>query len=153
MPNTRHGATTSVRSIVRGRGDVLAVVAVGGAIGSAGRWLVNASLPHHDGSFPWSTLIENVSGSLLLGALLALVLEVLRPGRYLRAFAGTGVLGGYTTFSTYSADTLSLMRAQEQWAAFGYVAGTLVGGLASAWIGLTLVRAIVVRTHSTDDAA
>ena len=153
MPNTRHPKAASVRSLVRGRADVVAVVAVGGALGSAARWLVNEALPHPVGRFPWSTLIENLSGSLLLGVLLAYVLEVWRPGRYLRAFLGTGVLGGYTTFSTYSADTLALTRAHHTWAAFGYLVGTLAGGLVAAWFGLTLVRALVIRTTTTEDVA
>ena len=150
MPGTpKRGAATLV-TIVRGRWDVVGVVALGGAIGGAARWLVNASLPHVMGTFPWSTLIENVTGSLLLGVLLVYVLEVWRPGRYVRAFLGTGVLGGYTTFSTFSTDILALARGHEGAQALAYLVGSLVGGLLAAWAGMMIARVLVVRPGTVE---
>jgi CrcB protein len=75
---------------------LLAAVAAGGALGSAARHGLDLALPQ-----PWATVVVNVSGCLLIGALVARH----RHAALLRAFLGTGVLGGYTTFSTASADT------------------------------------------------
>lgn len=144
---------TSLRSIVHSRWDVVGVVAAGGALGSAARWLVNLTVPHTMGMFPWSTIIENVTGSLLLGVLLVYVLEVWRPGRYLRAFLGTGVLGGYTTFSTFSVDVLELARNHEGAQALAYVASSLAGGVLAAWFGMMIARALIARPSALERGA
>ncbi len=153
MPTPARREAASLRALLRGRWDVVGVVALGGALGSAARWLVNERLPHVMGTFPWSTLIENVTGSLLLGVLLGFVLEVWRPGRYVRAFLGTGVLGGYTTFSTYTADVLALARAGEGPQALVYLVGSLAGGLLAAWAGMMIVRVLVIRPGTLERGA
>ncbi|MGZ4603740.1 MAG: fluoride efflux transporter FluC, partial [Kineosporiaceae bacterium] len=84
------------RVVVRRR-DVLAVIAVGGALGSLGRWGVAEALPHAPGVFAWSTFVTNVSGCFLIGLLMVFVIDVWPPSRHLRPFLGVGVLGGYTT--------------------------------------------------------
>jgi CrcB protein len=128
---------------VRSEWDVLAVVSVGGALGSLGRWGVSRALPQAEGQVPWATSVENLSGALLLGLLMAVVLGTGTPGRYLRPFLGVGVLGGYTTFSAYMLDTRGLLAAGNLPTALGYLLGTLVGGLVAVWAGLAAGRGLL----------
>ncbi|MDX6300581.1 MAG: fluoride exporter [Nocardioidaceae bacterium] len=128
---------------MRSEWDVLAVVSVGGALGSLGRWGVSRALPHADGQVPWATSVENLSGALLLGLLMAVVLSRGAPGRYLRPFVGVGVLGGYTTFSAYMLDTRGLLAAGHLPTALGYLLGTLAGGLVAVWAGLATGRGLL----------
>ncbi|MQA03012.1 MAG: hypothetical protein GEV07_09910 [Streptosporangiales bacterium] len=123
--------------------DVLAVVAVGGALGSTGRYLVGLALPTPAAGVPWGTLLANVTGCLALGALLVFVLDLWRPTRYLRPFLGVGVLGGYTTFSAVTVEALDLVRAGAWPVAFGYLAGSALVGLLAAWLGVTLARTVI----------
>ena len=128
---------------VRGRPDhaVLAVVATGGMLGAAARYGVNQWIPTAPGGFPWATFWINVSGSLLLGVLLVVIVERLRPTRLLRPFLATGVLGAFTTMSTYQVETALLAKDGHIATAVLYSAGSLVAGLAAAWAGLGLGRA------------
>src|SRR4051794_22770193 len=80
---------------------VLGAISAGGACGALARYAVAEAWPHAAGGFPVSTLLVNVSGCLLIGVLMVVVTEVAPERRLLRPFAGVGVLGGYTTFSTY----------------------------------------------------
>ena len=109
----------------------LAAVAVGGVIGSLGRYAVGLLLPHAVGEFPWATLLVNVSGAFSMGLLVAFLVD--RPGahRLARPFLGVGVLGGWTTFSALAVDVVQLGVADEVQVAIAYVAATfLVGTLA-----------------------
>ena len=98
-------------SLVRSRSDILLVVAAGGALGSLGRWGVGHLLPWTVDRFPWATFLENVSGAFALGILMVLLLDLWPPNRYARPFLGVGVLGGYTTFSTYALEIRDLLAA------------------------------------------
>jgi len=98
------------------------VVALGGAIGAVARWAVGVWFPD-DGGFPWTTFGINVVGSFLLAALPA-VGVVLTHERW-PLFLGTGVLGGFTTLSTYAEQSRALVADGSPWVAFGYLAGTL----------------------------
>lgn len=124
----------------RANGDVLAVIAAGGALGSAARYGVAQALPHAPGAVAWSTVVVNVTGAFLLGAVMVLVLEVWPPQRYLRPFLGVGVLGGYTTFSTFMADTATMVHEGRAGPAAAYAVASLLVGLASAWGGLAVGR-------------
>jgi CrcB protein len=86
-------------------------------------------------------LVENVTGGFLLGLLMALALDVLPPSRYLRPFVGVGLLGGYTTFSTYALDIRNLVADGRTTLAAAYLVGTLVVGLAAVWAGTATGRA------------
>lgn len=121
---------------LRPRADLLPVVAAGGALGSLARWGVAALLPHEAGELPWSVLLVNVTGSLLIGVLVALTLTVWEGRRHVRPFLGVGVLGGYTTFSTYALDGHELLDAGRPGVALLYLAGSVVGGLAAVAVGL-----------------
>jgi CrcB protein len=121
----------------------IAVVSAGGALGAVARWAVAQTLPHHHGEVPWATLLTNVAGCFLIGVLMVVVIEVV-PGRALvRPFLGTGVLGGFTTFSTYAMDTRGLLAADRPAVAALYLAGTLAVGLLAAVAGLRLTERVV----------
>lgn len=108
-------------------GRVLAVVAVGGVLGSLGRYGLGQA---HPGLV--TTLLINVVGSLLLGLLVGL-----RPaGKWSRPFLGTGVLGGFTTMSTFAVQTVGA----QFWTAMAYLAATLALGLGAAALGLRVGR-------------
>lgn len=139
-----HPARTRATGMLRDRWDVLLVIAAGGALGSLGRWAVSEAVPHATDAVAWGTWLENVSGAFLLGLLMVLVLDYWPPHRYLRPFLAVGVLGGYTTFSTYMLDTRALLAAGREAAAGGYLAGTLLGGVAAVWVGIVVARAVVV---------
>ncbi|MFC0628319.1 fluoride efflux transporter CrcB [Kribbella deserti] len=118
---------------------VLAVIAAGGAIGAVARYGLAHAMPHQAGTFPWATFATNVLGCLLMGALLAW-LHRARPARpLLAAFAGTGVLGGFTTFSTYAVETRGLL-ADHPVTALLYLFGTLAAALLAVILGSSAVR-------------
>ena len=135
-----HPEGVARQGLLRGRGDVLAVIALGGALGSAARYAVGLLLPHAPDRIPWSTVTANLTGAFLLGVLMVLVNDVWPPNRYLRPLLGVGVLGGYTTFSTYMLDARALAAADELGALGVYVLVTLVGGLLAVWLGAALAR-------------
>jgi len=123
-------------TLVRANADLLPVIGAGGALGALARWGLSQAIPHGPGDFAWATLWENVSGAILLGLLMAYVLDVLSHTRYVRPFLGVGVLGGYTTFSTYMVDARNLFAAGRPGTAFAYVGLTLVLGLLATFAGL-----------------
>jgi CrcB protein len=122
------------------RGDfgLLSAVAAGGVIGSLGRYAVGLSLPHDSGTFAWSTFLVNVTGSLAMGVLVVWVLSMVRPHPWLRPFLGVGVLGGWTTFSSYALDLHAMMQAGHPLVAAAYLVGSLVAGLVAVGLGITL---------------
>ncbi|HEY7485067.1 MAG TPA: fluoride efflux transporter CrcB [Streptosporangiaceae bacterium] len=119
---------------------VLTAISIGGGLGSVGRYLVGQAVPSAPGRLPWSTLLINVSGCLILGALNGYLLEGWPSRRYVRAFWAIGVLGGFTTFSTYTAELRDLLDRGALPAAGGYAFGSLVAGLAAVWAGVAVAR-------------
>ncbi len=128
---------------LRERWDVLLVIAAGGALGSLARWGTSLAVPHDAGPFAWSTWIVNVAGALLIGVLMVLVIDLGTDGRYLRPFVGVGILGGFTTFSTYMLDTRDLIAHDRPLAALGYVGSTLLVGLISVFLGILGTRGLL----------
>jgi CrcB protein len=124
--------------------SVLAVISIGGALGSLARYGLGVAYPASSTGFPWATFAVNVSGSLLIGVLMVLVAEVF-TARLVRPFFGAGVLGGFTTFSTAVVDMQRLVNAGAPVTALGYLAGTLVAALAATTAGIALTRAAVTR--------
>ncbi|MFC3998288.1 fluoride efflux transporter FluC [Nocardiopsis sediminis] len=127
----------------RVRVDVLAVIAAGGAVGACARYAAAAALPTPPGAFAWSTLLVNVSGCLLIGVLMVLVTGVWPGARLLRPFWGVGVLGGYTSFSTYVADAEAMLAAGAPGPALAYLAATLIGALVAVWAGWSLAERVL----------
>ncbi|HEU4421319.1 MAG TPA: fluoride efflux transporter CrcB [Pilimelia sp.] len=125
---------------------VLGTVSVGGALGALARYGLSVALPHRPGSFPWATFVTNVTGCLLIGVLMVLIIEVWAAHRLLRPFLGTGVLGGYTTFSTYTVEVQQLVSVGAARTALLYLAATLAAALAAVYAGVTLAR-LTFRTH------
>ncbi|MCA1712655.1 MAG: fluoride efflux transporter CrcB [Actinobacteria bacterium] len=116
-------------------GALLAVVAVGGALGALARYAVAVALPDRHAALPVGTLLVNVVGCLLLGVLVARC----RDAPWLRPFLGTGVLGGFTTFSTFAVQTDHLL-VDAPAVALLYVALSVGGGLLAAAAGLRVRR-------------
>ena len=112
-------------------------VAIGGALGSALRWAATLAIARvtRDPAFPWGTLAVNLAGSLAIGALLGLASDRGSLAPSVRLLLVTGVLGGFTTFSAFSWEALSLLRSGQAAQALGYVAGSVLGGLALAALG------------------
>lgn len=129
-------------SFLRSRWDVLLAISAGGALGSLARWGVGALVPWTGLTFPWATFIENISGGFALGALMVFILDVWPPHRYLRPFLGVGVLGGYTTFSTYMLETRHLLAEGQLVTAFTYLGGSLLVGLCAVWLGIASARMV-----------
>ena len=121
--------------------DIVAVVALGGALGGAAREAVNLALAGH--LFPWATLTVNVIGSLLIGVLMVYVIEVNPGHRYARPFLGVGVLGGFTTFSAYAVETRGLLAGGDVPLALVYVFGSLLLAFTATWAGLGVGRFVM----------
>ena len=119
---------------------MVAVVALGGALGAAARYGVNQAVPTAEGGFPWATFWINTSGSLMLGLFLVIVLERLATTRYVGPFFGSGFVGAFTTFSTFSVETDLLIKDGHAMTAVAYVASTLIVGLSCAWVGIVAGR-------------
>ena len=126
---------------------VLGAISAGGALGALARDGLATAWPHPASGFPWSTFVINVSGCLLIGVLMVLVIEVVPHRRLVRPFLGVGVLGGYTTFSTYIVDIHKAASAGAPWVALGYLASTLIAAVLAVWAG-TAVTTLSVRRWS-----
>ncbi len=122
---------------------MLGAVSFGGALGALARYGLAVGWPHRPGRFPWATFVTNVSGCLLIGVLMVLVVEVWSAHRLLRPFLGVGVLGGYTTFSTYAVDVQQLVAAGAARTGLLYLAGTLVAALLAVYTGIAVTRLAV----------
>jgi len=117
---------------------VLSTVALGGVIGSLGRYAVGTGLAHDPGEFPWATLVVNVTGAFAMGLLVAYLVD--RPGvhRLARPFIGVGVLGGWTTFSALALDVVQLGAADLVQELLLYVAATFLAGTLAVAAGSAL---------------
>ncbi len=116
------------------------LVAVAGAAGAVARFRVGLAAPVGRGEFPWATLAINVAGSFLLGAVLAFA-----PGHWsddATVAVGAGFLGAFTTYSTFSNETVALVRGGHLALAGAYVLASVVVGLAAAAVGYSAGRAL-----------
>jgi CrcB protein len=135
VPETRGGS--------RERWDVLVVIGAGGSLGAAARWGVAQALTPTEGGFPLATFSVNVAGCLLLGVLMVLVADRWPPSRYRRPFLGVGVLGGFTTFSTFEVEARDLVAGGHGLVAAAYVLASLVAGLLAVALGVAVTRRAV----------
>lgn len=129
-------------SVPRPRWDAFAAIGAGGALGSLARYGLSVAVPHSPGRFPLSTFATNVSGCLLIGVLMALLTAAKKPHRLLRPFLGVGILGGYTTFSTYATDTLDLVTAGRPFTGLAYAFATVAAALVAVYAGHEITRAV-----------
>lgn len=119
------------------------LIGLGGFAGANLRYLLQLWTAQRWGAgFPYGTLIINVTGSFILGLFLALVTERLAVSPNWRFLIAVGLLGGYTTFSSFTVEALTLMEAGRWLPAFGYLAGNVAGGLLFAFLGMALARAL-----------
>jgi len=117
----------------------LAAIAVGGGLGSVARYLLSAKFPAGHG-FPWAIFAINISGCFLLALLMVYLLEVWPPRRLLRPFLGIGLLGGYTTFSSYAGGVMTLMTGHAAALADAYALTSIVAALVAVWCGIKTGR-------------
>jgi CrcB protein len=130
------------------QGGPVAAVALGGALGALARYGLGLVLPTHPGEFPWGTFVINVSGGLAIGILVVLVTEIIQAHRLVRPFLVTGILGGFTTFSTYAVETEQLLARHAAAIALAYLFGTLFAALAATALGAGVTSAIGRRVAS-----
>jgi len=134
------------RRELRGHGDVLVAIALGGGIGALARYGLGYAFPAGPTGFPWATFGINIGGCLLIGVLMVLITEVWGGQRLIRPFLGVGVLGGFTTFSTYIVDIQRLVDGGAAAMALVYLVATVVAALLAVYMGITLTR-LTVRLH------
>jgi CrcB protein len=116
-------------------------VAIGGAIGSVARYLVAVGSGRIFGpDLPWGTLIVNITGSFLIGALIGLFATRWDLPQTARIFLVVGICGGYTTFSTFSLDSYYLMERGQFGAALAYMTASVVLSIGALVAGLYLAR-------------
>ena len=129
----------------------IVLVFTGGGIGAVCRYLTTTHIGARFGTvFPWGTLAVNTIGSFLMGLIMGVLLllteraeiSLAEPARLLLT---VGFLGGFTTFSSLSLETLTLMRGDSTFYVFANIASNLVLGLLAAWLGLMAARLLVVR--------
>ncbi|WP_406369578.1 fluoride efflux transporter CrcB [Streptomyces sp. NBC_00647] len=129
----------------RGQGPVVAMVSLGGAIGATARYGAGRLWPTQTGAFPWTTCAINVVGCAVIGVFMVLITDAWAAHRLVRPFFGTGVLGGFTTFSTYAVDIRTLVGTGHPGTGLGYLAATLCASLAAVWLGTTAARRALTR--------
>lgn len=114
------------------------VVALCGGLGACLRFVLDALIRRWLPSpLPWGTILVNLSGSFALGVLTGLLAQQLLPAPWLAAI-GSGLLGGYTTFSTASFETVRLLQSGRIAASLANALGTLIGAVLAAWLGFQL---------------
>ncbi|MDB5491518.1 MAG: crcB-like family protein [Micavibrio sp.] len=118
-------------------------VALGGALGSVLRFLLNNGITAlTKTSFPVGIMVINVLGSLAMGVLIALFAEQGQASQNMRTFLMVGVLGGFTTFSTFSADSVLLWQRGEAVQAVAYAGGSVILSVAALLAGIMLVKGL-----------
>ena len=115
------------------------LVAAGGAIGAIARYLIGLAMTGMSPSFPFATLLVNLSGCFLIGVVSAWFEARGAEDETLRIFLAVGVLGGFTTFSAFGNETFALMRNDRNLVAFANVSLHLFVGLAAVWLGRAMV--------------
>ncbi|SHN88756.1 CrcB protein [Geodermatophilus obscurus] len=121
------------------------LAALGGALGALARWGVATALPHSPGGWPCATLLVNVTGCLLLGALTAALTARSPEPPWVRPFLAVGVLGGYTTYSAFAVEVVELVDAGAAALAAAYVLASVLGGVLAVAAGARAVRAAPAR--------
>jgi CrcB protein len=111
------------------------VVAAGGVVGSLARWAVVEAVPWRPPSLPVATLTVNLLGCLVIGVLLTWWTEGMPPAWWVRPFAAVGVVGGFTTFSTFAVEGVRLLDAGAVAMALSYTVGSVVAGLLLVQVG------------------
>lgn len=123
---------------------MILAVASGGALGAVMRYLSTSLVGHLVGpGFPWGTIVVNVVGSFIMGAFIEAMALVWTPTMEVRALVVTGILGAFTTFSTFSLDAYSLFIKGDYTQAGLYVFGSVLLGILALLAGLIFVRQVL----------
>ena len=123
--------------------SVFVSVAVGGALGAVSRYGLDRVVEQRtESNFPWSTFVINVSGCLLVGFLIAAIVDRRSAPEWLRAGLVVGFCGGYTTFSTFGQETLDLIEANESIVAVLYATASVAVGVLAVLAGARLARLV-----------
>ena len=125
------------------------MIAAGGVIGALARQGLWAAFPHAAGTFDWTTSGINVAGCGLIGVLMVTVTEVWHGHRLAAPFLGVGVLGGFTTFSTYIVEIQNSVSAGAPQTGLAYLAATVVAAMVAVSAGAAAAR-LVIRPYSKD---
>lgn len=131
----------------RAQTTIVVALACGGGLGAVGRYAISLAMPTESRVFPWGTFLINISGSAVLGFILILVIEQFPRGRLARPVIGTGFLGAYTTFSTFTVEAVQLIRDGRLDTAAAYVFGSMFAGLLAVWIGMTSAQVLLRAEH------
>jgi len=119
--------------------DKYLVVLAGAGLGGLVRYIAGtAIMSKYGGRFPLGTFVINVTGSFLIGVLMTLLTERLHPHPNWRLFLVVGILGGYTTFSSFEYETYQAMRDGERWMGLFYLLGSVAIGYLGVWLGALL---------------
>jgi CrcB protein len=118
----------------------IAVICVGGAVGTLVRAGTAEALPHRSGEWPWATFIVNLVGAFILGWLLTRLAERTAPSRHWRFLVGTGFCGALTTFSTFQIETFQFARAGDVGLAIAYPVASMAAGMLLAVTAVLLAR-------------
>ena len=122
---------------------ILLAVALGGALGSLARYFVAGAVQSAAWSgFPWGIFVVNISGGFIMGVIVELCALKFNLVPEVRAFLTVGILGGYTTFSTFSLDSVLLIQRGAWGAAAAYMVGSTMLSVLALFAGLWLVRAV-----------
>lgn len=118
------------------------LVALGGGLGAASRFGVSLAMPARADAWPVATFLINVTGSFLIGLLAGWVATKGEDGEPWRLFLGVGVLGGFTTFSAYSLETMRMIERSDWLGAASYAIGSVIAGLVAVTIGMMLAKRV-----------
>ncbi|HTQ69271.1 MAG TPA: fluoride efflux transporter CrcB [Solirubrobacteraceae bacterium] len=121
-------------------GRELAAIAAGGALGAVARVWIGRHVTSAGGSWPWATLVINVSGSFALAYLATRLQERLPQSTYRRPLLGTGFCGAYTTFSTMQVELLKIVELHRYGVAVAYALVSIAAGMAAIWLATSIVR-------------
>ena len=119
---------------------MLFAVGVGGGLGALARYYIAGAIQSAATSFPWGIFVVNITGGLLMGMIVEASALKLNLSPELRSFLTVGILGGYTTFSTFSLDSALLLQKGEYALAAGYVIGSVVLSILALFAGLWIVK-------------
>jgi CrcB protein len=138
-PTANDSYRVTNRSRRRARLDKYLVVLTGAGLGGLARYLASTwIMEKFAGRFPLGTFVINITGSFLIGVLMTLLTERWQPHPNWRLFLVVGVLGGYTTFSSFEYETYQVVRGGARWIGLAYVASSVVVGYAGVWLGALL---------------
>ena len=121
---------------------MLSVISVGGVLGSLARYGLGVAFPHGAAGFPWATFAVNVVGCGSIGVLMVCI-DQLGAHRLVRPCVGVGVLGGFTTFSTYVVEVQQAVAAGAARLALAYLGATLAAAVVAVWAGSALASSLI----------